>query len=95
MALSYPATQTAPSATAIALGWRSSDNVRSSDPVAGSISNSSSVDRISDPQPPAPYAIAPRLAPGKVIVWVTVSVAGSIRVTVAPTVLATQTAPRR
>ena len=92
-ASSYPATQTAPSPIATASGCTSRDTVRPGDPVAGSTSNNRSADGSVTHSRPRPNPIAPRPDPGSGIVWVTLSVSGSILVTVAPTVLAIQIAP--
>ncbi len=61
--------------------------------MVGSISIRSSVTGSATHTPPPPTAMAPRLDPGSEMVCVTLSVAGSIRATVAPTVLAVQIAP--
>src|SRR5580692_1352817 len=86
VAVSYPATQIAWPAVTIALGCRSTGSVRSSEPVAGSISASWRAAGSATHTRPAPTAMAPGRAQGKVIVWVTVSVAGSILLTAAPVV---------
>src|SRR3984957_7399210 len=92
-ASAYPATHTAPLRTVIATGSISSATVRSSDPVAPSISNSSRETGSATHNRPSPNDTASGLAPGSAIDWVTLSVAGSIRVRVEPTLLATQTSP--
>ena len=84
VAVPYPATQIAWPATAIALGCRSTGSVRCSDPVAGSISASWRAAGSATHTRPTPTAMAPGWAHGRVIVWVTLSVAGSILLTAAP-----------